>query len=140
MKYDYLTKFTSFIIGTFTYLLGGFDVLLISLCVVMCADWLTGVLKALKKGRFSYDVGVWGIVNKIVSLVVVIVVNAVQQGVSIGLPIRETVLVMILINESLSVISNASTFVKGLEPLSKYFEGLKVNAIKLFSVEERKTS
>lgn len=136
MKHETVNGIVSFLGGCAAFLLGGFDILLISLLVVMSADWITGVLKALKKGKFSPVVGLWGMVNKIVSLIVVMTVNFIQSGAGIALPLRETVVIMLLINEGLSVLGNASTFVKGLEPLTKYFETVKVNVLKIFTVEE----
>lgn len=136
MKHETIQGIVSFLGGCAAFLLGGFDSLLLSLLVVMSADWITGVLKALKKGKFSPVVGLWGIVNKIVSLIVVMTVNFIQSGAGIGLPLRETVVIMLLINEGLSVLGNASAFVKGLEPLTKYFESVKVNVLKIFTVEE----
>lgn len=95
---------------------------------------MTGVLKSLKQKKFSPVVGLWGIVNKLVSLIVVVTVNSIQSGADLQLPLRETVVVMLLINEGLSVLGNASAFVKGLEPLTKYFESVKVNVLKIFTV------
>ena len=51
------------------------------------------------------------------------------------MPLRETVVIMLLINEGLSVLGNASAFVKGLEPLTKYFESVRINVLKIFTVE-----
>lgn len=135
MKYESMHGIASFLGGICAFLLGGFDALLIGLLIVMCSDWVTGVLKALKKGKFSSVIGLWGIVNKIVSLIVVITVNFIQSGAGIQLPLRETVVIMLLINEGLSVLSNSSAFVKGLEPLTKYFESVKINVLKIFTVE-----
>ena len=135
LKNETIHTITSVIGGAAAFLLGGFDSLLIALLVVMSSDWLTGVLKALKKGKFSPTVGLWGIVNKIVSLIVVITVNFIQRGAGIQLPLRETVVVMLLVNEGLSVLRNASAFVTGLEPMTKYFESVKINVLKIFTVE-----
>jgi toxin secretion/phage lysis holin len=136
-KYTYET--TSIFGGVCTFLLGGFDTLIVALLIVMLADWITGALKALKKRKFSPTIGLWGIVNKLVILIIIVTVNFMQQGINIPLPLRETLIVMLLINEGLSVLRNASAFVKGLEPLTKYFENVKVNAIKIFTVEERQS-
>lgn len=135
MKFDYINSFFSFILGGLAFLVGGFDNLLVALLVLMGCDWLTGILKALKKGKFSAIVGLWGIVNKVVALIVVIAINFVQTGAAINLPLRETVLVMLLINEALSTLANASTFVKGLEPLTKYFEDMRLKTLKVFSID-----
>ena len=135
MKNETIHGVVSVLGGACAFLLGRFDSLLIALLVVMSADWLTGILKALKKGKFSPVVGLWGLVNKLVSLIVVITVNFIQSGAAIELPLRETVVIMLLVNEGLSVLGNASTFVKGLEPLTKYFENVRVNVLKIFTVE-----
>lgn len=128
------THAISFVGGLAAFLLGGFDSLLIALLFVMLCDWLTGVLKAVKRKKFSPDVGLWGIVNKVVTLLVVVTVNLIQVGLNMNIPLREPLIVMLLINEGLSVLGNASTFVKGLEPVAQYFESVKLNAVKLFKV------
>lgn len=127
----------STISGAFVLLVGGFDQLFIALMVVMGIDWVTGVLKALKKKKFSPNVGLWGIVNKVVTIMVVIAMNYIQNGVGLKIPLRESVLIMLLINEVLSFLRNASTFVKGLEPLSEYFESVKINILKVIKVGEQ---
>lgn len=138
MKHETMQGAASLLGGCAAFLLGGFDSLLLALIIVMGVDWLTGVLKSLKKNKFSPIVGLWGIINKTVSLMVVITVHFIQTGTGVQLPLRETVIVMLLINEGLSVLGNASTFVKGLEPLTKYFESMKVNVLKIFTVEAQK--
>jgi toxin secretion/phage lysis holin len=134
----YIYESSSVLGGICAFLLGGFDTLIVALLIVMLADWVTGVLKAFKKRKFSPTIGLWGIVNKLVVLIIIVAMNFVQQGLAIPLPLRETVVVMILINEGLSVLRNASTFVKGLEPITKYFEHIRINAIKVFIVEEKR--
>lgn len=136
MKHEIIHGILSVVGGATAFLLGGFDSLLIALLVVMASDWVTGVLKALKKKKFSASLGLWGIVNKIVALIVVITANFIQIGAGIKLPLRETVVIMLLINEGISTLGNASTFVKGLEPLTKYFESVKINVLKIFTVEK----
>jgi toxin secretion/phage lysis holin len=136
MKHETIQGAISFLGGCAAFLLGGFDSLLVALLVVMGADWITGVLKALKKGKFSAVVGLWGLVNKLVALIVVVTVNFIQAGSDMVIPLRETVVIMLLINEGISVLGNASTFIKGLEPLTKYFEHVKINIVKIFTVQE----
>lgn len=137
MRNEAIQNGFSFFGGCLAFLVGGFDSLLVALVVVMVIDWVTGAMKALKKGKYSGSVGLWGIANKAAVLLVVSMVNFVQIGLALQLPLRETVIVMLLINEALSVLGNASTFVKGLEPLTKYFETVKVNVIKIFTVGEK---
>lgn len=134
MKNETIHAFFSVILGSLTFLVGGFGSLMMALLIVMGVDWLTGVLKSLKERKFSPSLGLWGIVNKIVSILVVITVNFLQSGAGIQLPLRETVIIMLLINEGLSVLRNSSYFVSGLEPLTKYFESVKLNVLKIFTV------
>lgn len=122
--------------GVVSFLVGGFDQLFYSLLVMMVADWVTGVLKALKNGKFSPLHGLWGIVNKIVCVIVVISVNFIQLSMKTQLPLREVVVTMLTINEFLSLLKNSSTFVKGLKPLTKYFESVRINILKVFTIDE----
>ena len=134
MRHEVVHYIFSVLGGCAAFLLGGFDSLLIALLIVMGADWTTGVLKAIKQKKFSPELGLWGLVNKLVSLLVVVTVNFIQQGSGVQVPLRETVVAMLLINEGLSVLRNASAFVRGLEPLAIYFENIRVNVLKIFTV------
>ena len=70
-------------VGTLaTYIFGGWDTALVVLCVFMCLDYITGVLRGVIAQKVSSSVGFKGIAKKAVIFVVLIV--AVLLGVSSG--------------------------------------------------------
>lgn len=90
----------------FVYLLGGFDVALQSLLIVIVLDYITGLLKATKLGKLSSKVGLKGIKKKIgllclVALSVVIDHIAFDSGL-----IRTMVIYYLVANEGLSIVEN----------------------------------
>jgi hypothetical protein len=85
------------------------------------------------RGKNAGDVGLY---LSTAAVIVVVTVNFIQAGSDMVIPLRETVVIMLLINEGISVLGNASTFIKGLEPLTKYFEHVKINIVKIFTVQE----
>lgn len=134
MKHEVTQGLIAVVFGYFTMMVGGFDSLMHSLVVLLILDLLTGSLKAIKKYKFSPTLFVWGIVNMIVHVLVVIGVNYIQIALKLGIPIREGVLWLLIINAGLSFLRNASTFVKGLQPVTKYLATVKLNILKIFTV------
>ncbi len=134
MKNNLLEGCGGFIGGCLIYAVGGFDHLFTSLLVLMLLDWFIGGLKSFKLKQFSSSAFIWGFVNKIVAILVVVAINFVQIAMELNIPVRETVLTLLLLNEVLSVLRNASKFVTGLEFLSDYFETIKINVLNIFKI------
>lgn len=131
---DLIHTITSLLGGFVAYLVGGFGSLFIGLVVLCFIDWLLGGLKAGKNHTFSYTLFLWGFVNKLVVVIIIIGVNFIQLAMNLPFPARESVIMLLLINESLSMLRNASAFVKGLEPITVIFENVKLNILKIFKV------
>lgn len=103
-------------------MLGGIDSMVQVLALFVIFDWLTGVLAALKDGRFNYRIGLWGIITKLVMFIIVCI--AVQVDILITSQVmdfplvRTAVLLPLIGNEGLSCLDNIDRLgVKIPEPL-----------------------
>lgn len=116
----------SVILTTFVYLLGGFDIALQSLLIVMVIDYLTGIASAIYNKKLSSKMGLKGILKKfsylcVVALSVVIDNLTGQSGL-----IRSLVIYFFVANDGLSIIENmAEMNVKLPEKLIDALEQIK---------------
>lgn len=95
-------------LGTFLgYFFGGFDVMLITLLIFMIADYITGIIKAIKEKKVSSKIGAEGILKKIVILILIGITNLL--GIATGIEgLRYIIISFYLANEGISIIENAS--------------------------------
>lgn len=105
MKY-FFNNIASVLLTTIIYLLGGMDIALKSLIVIMMIDYITGVASAIYNKKLSSKIGFKGIIKKfsylcIVALSVVIDNLIGQNGV-----IRTLVIYFFVANDGLSIIEN----------------------------------
>jgi toxin secretion/phage lysis holin len=96
----------SVIFTTFVYLIGGFDIAIQSLLIVMVVDYLTGITSAMYNKELSSKIGFKGILKKfsylcVVALSVVIDNLTGQSGL-----IRTLVIYFFVANDGLSIIEN----------------------------------
>lgn len=116
----------SVILTTLVYILGGFDVALKSLIIIVIIDYLTGVGSAYYNKKVSSKKGLKGIIKKfcyflIVALAVVIDNLMGQSGV-----IRTLVIYFFVANDGISIIENmAEMDVKLPKKLIESLEDLK---------------
>lgn len=102
----FINDVISVIFTTFVYLIGGFDIAIQSLLIVMVVDYLTGIASALYNKTLSSKIGFKGILKKfsylcVVALSVVIDNLTGQSGV-----IRTLVIYFFVANDGLSIIEN----------------------------------
>ena len=105
MKY-FINNVTSVLLTTFIYLLGGMDIALKSLIIIMMIDYITGIASAIYNKKLSSKIGFKGIIKKfsylcIVALSVVIDNLIGQNGI-----IRTLVIYFFVANDGLSIIEN----------------------------------
>lgn len=105
MKYV-INNITSVLLTTIIYLLGGMDIALKSLIIIMMIDYITGIASAIYNKKLSSKIGFKGIIKKfsylcVVSLSVVIDNLISQDGV-----IRTLVIYFFVANDGLSIIEN----------------------------------
>lgn len=96
----------SVILTTIVYLLGGVDIALQSLLIVIVIDYLTGIASAIYNKELSSKIGFKGIIKKFSYLLVVslsvVIDNLLGQS---GL-IRSLVIYFFVANDGLSIIEN----------------------------------
>ena len=102
----YLIDLITAISSTILYLLGGWDIALKCLIVVIVIDYLTGVLSAIYNKKLNSIIGTKGIIKKvgylcIVALSTIIDIITGQTGV-----IRTLVIYFFVANEGISIIEN----------------------------------
>ncbi len=97
--------------GFFCQWLGGWDVILKALIVLIVLDYITGVLKAIVTKTLSSQIGFIGLIRKIVIFIVVATAVTVQGIVGDAIPLREIVIIFFICNEGISLLENASEFV-----------------------------
>lgn len=102
----FINDVISVIFTTFVYLIGGFDIAIQSLLIVMVVDYLTGIASAMYNKELSSKIGFKGILKKfsylcVVALSVVIDNLTGQSGL-----IRTLVIYFFVANDGLSVIEN----------------------------------
>jgi toxin secretion/phage lysis holin len=102
----FINDIGSVILTTTVYLLGGFDIAIQSLLIVMVVDYLTGIASAIYNKELSSKIGFKGIIKKFSYLCVValsvIIDNLTGQS---GL-IRTLVIYFFVANDGLSIIEN----------------------------------
>ena len=95
--------------GYIVWFLGGFDGLLIALCVFALVDYLTGVISAIIKKELSSHIGAKGIARKVLMFFLVGVAAVLDAYVLGGeSPIREVVIAFYIANEGISIIENSA--------------------------------
>ena len=102
----FINDIASVIFTTFIYLIGGFDIAIQSLLIVMVVDYLTGITSAIYNKELSSKIGFKGILKKfsylcVVALSVVIDNLTGQSGL-----IRTLVIYFFVANDGLSIIEN----------------------------------
>lgn len=111
--------------GIASYMLGGFDRLLMLLLAFMALDYVSGLVKAVYCGSVNSKTGFYGILKKIMIIIAIILVSAVQKLAENAVPVRELTIMFYLTNEGISVIENLGAVVPIPKKLKEIFEQLK---------------
>ena len=91
---------------TFIYLMGGFDIALQSLIIVIVIDYLTGIASAIYNKEVSSKVGFKGIIKKFCYLLVVTLSVVVDNLTGQSGIIRSLVIYFFVANDGISIIEN----------------------------------
>ena len=95
--------------GYIAMFLGGFDGILIALCIFALVDYITGVIAAIVEKKLCSRIGFKGIARKILMFLMVGVTAVLNTNVLGGeMPIREIVIVFYIANEGISIIENSA--------------------------------
>lgn len=98
----------SFLSTSLIYLLGGWDVALQSLLIVIILDYLTGISKSYVSKKLNSNKGLKGIVKKLSMLCMVAIACIVDRVAGETGLIRTLVIYYLVANEGLSIIENLS--------------------------------
>lgn len=105
MKY-FINNVASVLLTTIIYLLGGMDIALKSLIVIMMIDYITGVASAIYNKKLSSKIGFKGIIKKFSYLCVVALSVVIDNLISQDDVIRTLVIYFFVANDGLSIIEN----------------------------------
>lgn len=101
-----INDIVSVILTTFVYLVGGFDIAIQSLLIVMVVDYLTGITSAIYNKELSSKIGFKGILKKISYLCVVALSVVIDNLTGQSGLIRTLVIYFFVANDGLSIIEN----------------------------------
>ena len=126
--------------GIVAFLLGGFDVLFMTLVALVVLDFVSGLIEAGVNNKLSSAIFFWGIAKKVYLFLLVAVCQLVQVVMGNIIPLREVILTFFIANEALSILENASRLgVPFPESLKSVLLNLKSSKeIKKLEVVERK--
>lgn len=115
----------SFITTGFMWLVGGFDLAVKTLAIIMILDYITGVISAMYKKKINSKIGFKGILKKSLYIIVIILAtlldNLLNQNV-----IRYVVIYFFVANDGISILENiAKCNVKLPKKLTEMLEQLK---------------
>lgn len=100
----------NFITGTLAtwlvYFLGGWDIALRVLLIVVVLDYISGVLKAIYNKKLNSEIGLKGIVKKIGYFILVAVAVVLDRTMGDTGAIRTLVIYFFVANEGISILEN----------------------------------
>ena len=101
-----ISNILSVILTTTVYLLGGFDIAIQSLLIVIVIDYLTGIASAIYNKKLSSKMGFKGIIKKFCYLLVVALSVVIDNLLGQSGLIRSLVIYFFVANDGLSIIEN----------------------------------
>lgn len=102
----FISDIGSVILTTTVYLLGGFDIALQSLIIVIVIDYLTGIASAVYNKKLNSKTGLKGIIKKFCYLLVVALSVVIDNLTGQSGLIRTLVIYFFVANDGLSIIEN----------------------------------
>ena len=102
----FINEIISVVATTVIYLLGGFDIAIQSLLIVIVIDYLTGIASAIYNKELSSKVGFKGIIKKFCYLCVVALSVVIDNLLGQSGLIRSLVIYFFVANDGLSIIEN----------------------------------
>lgn len=103
---EWINTIFSVIATTFIYLVGGMDLAIITLLIMMCFDYLTGVISAIYNKKLSSKIGFKGILKKVLMLIIVAVATLIDRLIGESGAIRTVVVYYYVANEGISILEN----------------------------------
>ena len=116
----------SILLGYVSYLLGGFDTIIQTLLILIICDFISALCGAVKEGTLNSKKCAEGVGKKVMYFVIIVTAVACQKIIP-DTPLRESVTMFFIASEGLSIIENASKFIKLPTNLIKFFENIGGN-------------
>ena len=113
---------TSTFLTTVVYYLGGLDIALKTLLIMIVLDYITGICKAIHNKKINSLIGAKGIVKKVGYLIIVAMSVLLDQVVGDTGAIRSLVIYFFVANEGISILENWGSI--GLPLPKKIFDVL----------------
>lgn len=101
-----LNFLTGSVLTTITYFLGGWDLALQTLLLVIVLDYVTGVLRAIFDKKLNSEIGVRGIIKKVGYLIIVAISVMLDDIAGNTGAIRTIVIYFFVANEGISLVEN----------------------------------
>ena len=96
----------SVILTTFVYLVGGIDIAMKSLLIVIVIDYITGVISAIYNKKLNSNIGLKGILKKFSYLIIVSLSVILDRIVGDTGAIRTLVIYFFVANDGISIVEN----------------------------------
>lgn len=96
----------SIILTTFVYLVGGIDIGMKSLLIVIVIDYITGVISAIYNKKLNSTIGLKGILKKFSYLIIVSLSVILDRIVGDTGSIRTIVIYFFVANDGISIVEN----------------------------------
>jgi len=93
---------------TICYFLGGYDLALQSLIIVIIIDYISGLLKAIVDKKISSKIGLKGIIKKVGYLLIVTLSVLIDKNFGSNGLVRNAVIYFFISNEGISILENWS--------------------------------
>lgn len=91
--------------------LGGADLLLKTIVVLVILDYVTGIIKGIYEKQLSSEIGFKGILKKIMIFIVIATAWTVQKLLGEAIALREIAIMFFVVNEALSLLENAAVLI-----------------------------
>lgn len=101
-----VSSFFSILATYFVYLVGGIDISLISLVLVMCLDYITGVMSAIYNKKLNSSVGFKGFIKKASYILIVILAVILDRLLNNEGIVRTLVIYFFVANDGISILEN----------------------------------
>lgn len=89
-----------------SYLFGGWDTAMLTLCIVMSLDWVSGICKAIKQKKLNSRTGILGFLKKVGYLIIVALAVVVDHLTGETGVARTMTIYFFIANDGLSILEN----------------------------------
>lgn len=102
----FINNAISVVLTTFVYLVGGIDIAMKSLLIVIVIDYITGVISAIYNKKLNSTIGLKGILKKFSYLIIVSLSVILDRIVGDTGAIRTLVIYFFVANDGISIVEN----------------------------------